>query len=92
MSDGVTKESKQEQIKRDSNYLRGNLAVELDDDSPFVSESSYELLKFFGSYQGYDRDTATERKKAGLDKEWEFMLRMKLPAGRLTAEQYMGTG
>lgn len=80
----------QEQIKEDSLYLKGEIIKELaDEESPFVSDASYELLKFHGSYQGYNRDTATERKKAGLEKEWEFMLRMKSPAGRLTAEQYL---
>jgi sulfite reductase (ferredoxin) len=80
----------QEAIKEQSRYLRGNVLAELGDaGTAFVSDESYELLKFHGSYQGYDRDTATERKKAGLDKEWEFMLRMKCPAGRLTADQYL---
>ncbi len=78
-----------EKIKQDSNYLRGNIASELADANAFVSDESYELLKFHGSYQGYDRDTATERKKQGLDKTWEFMLRLKMPGGRLSAEQYL---
>lgn len=84
------KPSKQESIKEESRFLRGNITEELTDTSTeFVSNESYELLKFHGSYQGYNRDTATERKKAGLDKEWEFMLRMKCPGGRLTAKQYI---
>lgn len=83
------KRSKVEQIKEESAYLRGNILEELSDENPYVSDESYELLKFHGSYQGYDRDTATERKKAGLEKEWEFMLRMKCPGGRLTPEQYL---
>src|SRR5271154_5300001 len=78
-----------EAIKRDSRYLRGDIASELADANAFVSDASYELLKFHGSYQGYDRDTATERKKQKLDKEWEFMLRLKMPGGRLTAQQYL---
>ncbi len=79
-----------EKIKEVSNYLRGNIAAELEDANPYVSDESYELLKFHGSYQGYDRDTATELKKAGKEKHWEFMLRMKCPGGRLTANQYLG--
>lgn len=78
-----------ETIKKDSHQLRGNIAAELADANAFVSDASYELLKFHGSYQGYDRDTATARKKQGLDKSWEFMLRLKMPGGRLTAEQYL---
>lgn len=83
------KPAKQEQIKEESQHLRGNLAAELADDNEFVSNASYELLKFHGSYQGYDRDSATERKQQGLDKRHEFMLRLKMPGGRLSAEQYL---
>ena len=84
-----TKLSGSEKIKRESKQLRGNIVAELADENAFVSDESYELLKFHGSYQGYNRDTATPRKKQGLDKEWEFMLRMKLPGGRLSASQYL---
>jgi sulfite reductase (ferredoxin) len=83
------KPSKAEKIKEDSDYLRGNIIKELSDDNPYFSNESYELLKFHGSYQGYNRDTATARKKDGLDKEWEFMLRMTCPGGKLTAKQYL---
>lgn len=83
------KRSKVELIKEESNYLAGDIAKDLANENPFVSNESYELLKHHGSYQQYDRDTATERKKAGLEKEWQFMLRMKAPGGRLTAEQYL---
>jgi sulfite reductase (ferredoxin) len=82
--------SKQEAIKKDSQYLKGQIAAELADTSTSeVSDETYELLKFHGSYFGYDRDSATERKKAGLDKEYEFMVRMKCPGGRLSAAQYV---
>ncbi|NBX02748.1 MAG: NADPH-dependent assimilatory sulfite reductase hemoprotein subunit [Alphaproteobacteria bacterium] len=80
-----------ETIKRESDYLKGNIAAELADTSTLdVTDATYELLKFHGSYFGYDRDSATARKKAGLEKEHEFMVRMKCPGGRLTAEQYLG--
>ena len=80
-----------ETIKRESDYLKGNIAQEMADLSKQdVTDATYELLKFHGSYFGYDRDTATQRKKAGLEKEYEFMVRMKCPGGRLTAEQYLG--
>lgn len=81
--------SGQEGIKDESRYLRGKITEELASDSAFVSDESYELLKFHGTYQGYDRDTATPRKQQGLDKEYEFMVRVKIPAGRLRAEQYL---
>lgn len=80
----------QEGMKVDSRYLKGKIAEELADPAiAEVSDYSYELLKFHGTYQGYNRDTATERKKAGLDKEHEFMVRLRIPAGGMTAEQYL---
>ncbi|MFO0388632.1 MAG: NADPH-dependent assimilatory sulfite reductase hemoprotein subunit [Alphaproteobacteria bacterium] len=89
MTDQV-KLSSQETIKKTSNYLKGSIAEELADNStPEVSDATYELLKFHGSYFGYDRDSATERKQKGLDKEYEFMVRMKCPGGQLTAAQYV---
>lgn len=83
------KPTAQEGMKASSHKLKGNIIAELADENAFVSDESYELLKFHGSYQGYNRDTATARKKQKLDKEWEFMLRLKLPGGRLTAGQYL---
>ncbi len=82
--------SSQETIKRESHYLRGTIAEELADTSKEdISDAAYELLKFHGSYFGYDRDTATARKKAGLEKKYEFMVRTRIPGGRLNAGQYL---
>ena len=82
--------SHQETVKLESKGLRGTIAAELADTSTnFVSEDAYELLKFHGTYQGYNRDTATERKQQKLEKEFEFMVRLKIPAGRITADQYL---
>ena len=90
MTEPAKKLSGQEAIKRESHNLLGQVSQELDDrSSDEVSDATYELLKFHGSYFGYDRDSATARKKAGLDKEHEFMVRMKCPGGRLTAAQYL---
>lgn len=90
MAEAEKKPSKVEHIKEESVYLKGNLAEEIADPSiSHISADNEQLIKHHGSYQQYDRDTATERKKAGLDKEWSFMVRVKLPAGRLTADQYL---
>ena len=53
------------------------------------TSEGYSLLKFHGIYQGYDRDSATERKQRGEDKVWQFMVRVRIPGGRLTADQYL---
>ncbi len=85
-----TKLSHVEDIKIASRGLRGDIAKTIADDSAEkFSDDDEQLTKFHGFYQGYNRDTATERKKAGLDKEWELMLRAKLPGGRITAKQYL---
>ena len=89
MTDAV-KLTGQEKIKRESDYLKGDIVAEMEDSTTGdVTDATYELLKFHGSYYGYDRDTATARKKAGLEKKHEFMVRMKCPGGRLTAAQYI---
>ena len=90
MSETDKKLTNQENIKLESKYLSGQIFEELQDKNMIsVSNESYELLKFFGTYQGYNRDSATSRKKAGLDKEYEFMVRLKIPAGRLTSQEYL---
>ena len=78
-----------ETIKALSRGLRGDIAADLASPSPEVSETTYGLLKFHGAYEQYDRDTATGRKQAGLEKEYSFMARVRIPAGRLTGAQYL---
>ncbi len=79
-----------EHVKAESRGLRGSIAAELADrDAPQVSEAAYTLLKFHGTYEQYDRDTATRLKQAGHEKDWQFMVRARVPAGRLTAAQYL---
>jgi sulfite reductase (ferredoxin) len=81
--------SKAEAIKQQSRQLRGNIAQDLADTTVPFDKIGYGLLKFHGIYQGYDRDSATERKQRGDDKIWQFMVRVRIPGGRLTADQYL---
>src|SRR6201987_1451558 len=81
--------SKPEAIKQQSRQLRGHIARDLADTSTPFDKEGYSLLKFHGIYQGYDRDSATERKQRGDDKVWQFMVRIRIPGGRLTADQYL---
>ncbi|MGD9896837.1 MAG: NADPH-dependent assimilatory sulfite reductase hemoprotein subunit [Candidatus Methylacidiphilaceae bacterium] len=79
-----------EQIKEKSRRLRGTLAEALREaTSSHFSETDSQILKFHGSYQQDDRDRRAERRKAGLDKDWIFMIRTKTPGGRLSATQYL---
>jgi len=81
--------SKIERIKARSQGLRGALAITAADGSAAFDGESIALLKFHGVYQGYDRDSATERKQRGLEKLHQLMVRVRIPAGRLTAAQYL---
>lgn len=78
-----------ETLKAASRGLRGRLAEELAEGGIQVSDDAYNLLKFHGSYEQFDRDTATPRKQAGLEKDYQFMLRVRMPGGRLTARQWL---
>ncbi len=81
--------SKVEQTKNDSDYLAGKIGSQLQNSNPYFEENEVQLLKFHGTYQQYNRDTATELKQKGLEKEFYFMIRTKIPAGLLTSKQYI---
>jgi sulfite reductase (ferredoxin) len=78
-----------ERLKEASQFLRGRLAEELAEGGSQVTEDGYNLLKFHGSYEQFDRDTATGLKQKGLEKEYSFMVRVRMPGGVLTAAQYL---
>jgi len=50
-----------------------------------ISEDSVQLMKFHGSYQQDDR----EKRSRGKDKSYQFMMRTRQPAGRVTNELYL---
>jgi sulfite reductase (ferredoxin) len=91
MADSAKKPSGVEVQKAASRRLRGDIAGQLAarDVRGGISESAYSLLKFHGTYEQFDRDTATARKQRGEDKEWQFMARVRIPGGALTAAQYL---
>src|SRR5882672_2057417 len=77
--------------KAESQFLRGTLAEELADPAvEHLSDMSKSLIKFHGSYQQEDRDARKNRGKAGVGKAYMFMIRLKLPGGKLTPDQYLG--
>jgi len=79
-----------EGIKTASRHLRGNLKAEFADlSTPTVSADSEQLIKFHGTYQQDDRDQRVALKKAGKDKAYSFMLRVRLPGGKATAQQWL---
>src|SRR5262245_28982042 len=91
MSDTNTpKLSPVEGHKAEGRYLRGTLPEEIADASlDHLSDINKSLIKFHGSYQQEDRDARKTRAKPGVGKAYMFMIRLKLPGGKLTAEQYL---
>ncbi len=78
-----------EAVKENSQALRGTILEELQQDSDHFGEANKQLLKFHGTYQQEDRDARKARRGEGLGKHYMFMVRCKIPGGRLTAEQYL---
>ena len=77
--------SKFEQLKADSGYLREPLASELENELPNFSDGAVQLLKFHGSYQQDNR----ENRQKGQDRDWQMMLRLRSPAGRIPASLFL---
>ena len=91
MAQEETQKSKVELIKEASIGLRGNIAAELADSATDrVADETTKLLKFHGTYQQDDRDLRKPRRKQGLDKAYSFMVRNRIPGGRITAAQFLG--
>src|SRR5262249_9296825 len=83
------KRSGVEVVKENSRQLRGSIAEALIQDTDHFSDADKNLLKFHGTYQQEDRDARKNRSRAGVGKHFMFMVRCKIPGGRLTAEQYL---
>ena len=77
--------SKFEQLKADSHYLRDPLLDELANELPNFTEGAVQLLKFHGSYQQDNRDN----RQKGQEKDWQMMLRLRSPGGRIPASLYL---
>jgi sulfite reductase (NADPH) hemoprotein beta-component len=79
-----------ERIKVESNYLRGTLKeVMLDRMSAGIPDDDNRLMKHHGSYLQDDRDLRNERAKQKLEPAYQFMLRVRLPGGVATPNQWL---
>ena len=85
----VKKESPVEVFKRASHYLGGQIAAELRDGNDFFGKGSIQLLKHHGTYQQDDREQRTAREGQKSLKQYSFMVRSRVPGGKLTAEQLL---
>jgi sulfite reductase (NADPH) hemoprotein beta-component len=82
--------SANEGIKAKSHHLRGTIAAEMADSSTGgISEEAGQLTKFHGLYLQDDRDQRIALKRAGKEKAFQFMLRVRLPGGRATPQQWL---
>ncbi|MDM5298321.1 assimilatory sulfite reductase (NADPH) hemoprotein subunit [Bacillus pumilus] len=79
-----------EDIKEKSDYLRGTLKeVMLDPISAGIPDDDNRLMKHHGSYLQDDRDVRNERQKQKLEPAYQFMLRVRLPGGVASPEQWL---
>lgn len=79
-----------ESLKASSNFLRGTIAEDLKDTSTgAISNENSLLTKFHGLYLQDDRDQRVALRKAGQEKAFGFMLRVRLPGGRATPQQWL---
>ena len=79
-----------EDIKIESNYLRGTIAEGLEDTSTgAIAASDQQLTKFHGTYMQDDRDLRDVRKAQGLEPAYTFMIRCRLSGGVATSSQWI---
>jgi sulfite reductase (NADPH) hemoprotein beta-component len=82
--------SENELIKDASNYLRGTIAQGLRDNlTGGLSAADQQLVKFHGLYQQDDRDVRLERYRQKLESFYTFMVRVRMPGGVCTSQQYL---
>ncbi|MDR3716689.1 MAG: NADPH-dependent assimilatory sulfite reductase hemoprotein subunit [Puia sp.] len=81
-----------ERIKQKSDALRGTLVESLEDEiTGAIAEDDTALLKFHGMYQQDDRDLRERRAEKKLERLYSFMIRLRLPGGFMTPQQWIAT-
>ncbi|NLX13079.1 MAG: NADPH-dependent assimilatory sulfite reductase hemoprotein subunit [Phycisphaerales bacterium] len=85
----TNKQTKVEQAKINSRFLRGSIAEDLLNEESFFEDDNVHLIKFHGIYQQDDRDARPALKAVGVPKTGWFMMRVTIPGGVLSAEQYL---
>ena len=78
-----------ENFKEDSDYLRGSLVESFANPlTGAITEADTQLIKFHGAYQQDDRDQRLRRQEKKLEPAYSFMIRMRMPGGELTSDQW----
>ena len=81
-----------EKIKKESRGLRGSIVAGLADEiTGAISEDDQAVIKFHGMYLQDDRDVREERAEKKLERLYSFMIRLRLPGGFLTPQQWVAT-
>lgn len=81
-----------EKIKVESDGLRGTIVQSLHNEiTGAISEDDQAVIKFHGMYQQDDRDRRDERAEKKLERLYSFMIRLRLPGGFLTPQQWIAT-
>jgi sulfite reductase (ferredoxin) len=89
-SEPENKLSAVELIKESSHFLRGTIGQELRADSDHFGKDDLQLLKFHGTYQQDDRESRGGTTDSGKSQKlYSFMVRSRIPAGIMTAEQLL---
>lgn len=79
-----------ERIKEKSDALRGTLTEGLLDElTGAIADDDQALVKFHGMYLQDDRDRREERAEKKLERLYSFMIRLRIPGGLLTPEQWI---
>lgn len=79
-----------EKIKQESQGLRGSIQQGLQNEiTGAISDDDQNLVKFHGMYQQDDRDRREERAEKKLERLFSFMIRLRIPGGYLTPEQWI---
>ncbi len=78
-----------ETAKAESNYLRGTIQQELLDANPNFGKANVQLLKHHGTYQQDDREARVARDGSKSAKQYMFMVRSRIPGGKLTSDQLL---
>ncbi|MEO8670649.1 MAG: assimilatory sulfite reductase (NADPH) hemoprotein subunit [Tahibacter sp.] len=79
-----------ETVKQQSRFLRGSLVESLADPvTGALRDADTQLLKYHGSYQQDDRDLREERRQQKLEPDYQFLIRLRLPGGVVSAAQWL---
>jgi len=82
--------SSTERIKQASDNLRGTLKESIENEiTGNLYEDDVALVRFHGMYVQDDRDRREERASKKLERLYSFMIRLRLPGGFLTPEQWI---